>query len=54
MHSRQQKLEIISGKLSATRGMKIDQTNGRRAFTIACLKPIISRAEVSRQIISQF
>jgi len=48
MHSRQQKSEVISGKLSAARGMKVDQTCGRRGFAIARLKRIISCADVAR------
>jgi hypothetical protein len=53
MHSRQQKLEVVSRKLSAARGVKINQTSGRRNFTIARLERIISRSEVSRQSLGQ-
>jgi hypothetical protein len=53
MHSCQQKLEVISGKLPAARGVKIDQTSDRRRLTITRLKRIISRAEVSRQSLIQ-
>jgi hypothetical protein len=49
MHSRQQKLQVISGELSAARSMKIDQTSGRRRLTVIGLKRIISRSKVSRQ-----
>jgi hypothetical protein len=49
MHSRQQKLEVISGKLSAAGGVKINQTGGRRRVTIVRLKRTITRSKVSRQ-----
>jgi hypothetical protein len=49
MHPRQQKLQVISGKLAASRSMEISQANGRRRFTIVRLERIISRPKVSRQ-----
>src|SRR5881392_1453008 len=48
MHSRQQKFEVISRKLSAARGVKIAQASGGRWRAIATFKRFVSRAKVSR------
>jgi len=47
MHSRQQKLEIFSGKLSTASGVKINQSSGRRSSGIDRLEPIVSCSKVS-------
>jgi hypothetical protein len=49
----QQKLKTFASKLSTARSVKIGQASVRRQLTFAGFKRVVSRAEVSRQTVSQ-